>query len=205
MFVRSSETATAGLASCDSMPLEMHLAIQPKGSAAVHCMLCQDSRSHNFFNGQDSVHTCAWHLPVSWMMTVHWSWLSSGPFLPGLGPPCPLPSPPTGKPPKLWADLWGLVADCPLNSLHRQEVVLHWQHHVSFCNRLLLLMVICRNSAVCVNFTILTVHIHTHLQVWCRPVSLTTLHKQLAVQPSCMHICCRRQKDAKWSHPYLHH
>ncbi len=39
--------------------------------------------------------------------------------------PLPTAKPPTGKPPKLWADLWGLVADCPLNSLHTEEVVLH--------------------------------------------------------------------------------
>ncbi len=39
--------------------------------------------------------------------------------------PLPTAKPPTGKPPRLWADLWGLVADCPLNSLHPEEVMLH--------------------------------------------------------------------------------
>jgi len=46
--------------------------------------------------------------------------------------PLPTAKPPTGKPPKLWADLWGLVADCPLNSLHKEEVVLHGRFMLAF-------------------------------------------------------------------------
>ncbi len=47
------------------------------------------------------------------------------PLSPRAWPPLPTAKPPTGKPPRLWADLWGLVADCPLNSLHPEEVMLH--------------------------------------------------------------------------------